>query len=204
MSDIALETSSDAAEAARPKLYRPGSYADIPMVHARLQEAIATSPYYTDVFKAYESARWTREYLAGLIDIDPHHVMMLTLKSEEDAGIMISGPELGTLWLYWAYVFPEKRRSTAGFTGLRSFVQHWDNGRFHKVVAYTKTGNDAAATLMSRHGFSLTATLEQQIFGEDYLLYERKLTKTVPGYDHGMPGGLINKLKRKLRVALLR
>lgn len=203
MSDTALETSIDAVEVARPKQCRPASYADIPMVHMRLQEAIATSPYYTDEFKAYERARLTKEHLAGLIDIDPYHVLIFTLK-EEDAGFMISGPELGTLWLYWSYVFPDKRRSSVAINGLRTFVEHWDHGRFHKVATYTKTGNDVAAALMNRHGFAHIATLEQHIFGEDYLLYERKLTKTVPGYDHGMAGGLVNKLKRKLKVALLR
>ena len=41
---------------------------------------------------------------------------------------MISGPELGTLWLYWSYVFPEKRKSAMALTAMRAFVEHWDKG----------------------------------------------------------------------------
>ncbi len=87
---------------------------------------------------------------------------------------------------------------------MKAFLTHWDNGRFHKVSTYTKTGNEAAAAVMERLGFHHTATLEQHIFGEDYLLYEHKLTKVTPDYDHGTSGGLANRLKRKARIALAR
>jgi RimJ/RimL family protein N-acetyltransferase len=127
---------------------------------------------------------------------------MIFERGGEPAGFMMSGPELGTLWLYWSYVFPEHRRSTLGISGMRAFIDHWDNGRFHKIATYTKAGNDPAAAIMTRLGFRHVATLENHIFGEDYLLYERPLTKRLPGYDHGTHGGFANRLRRKLRLAL--
>ena len=119
-------------------------------------------------------------------------------KDGETVGFMISGPELGTLWLYWSYLFPEHRKSGVAMSSMRTFLEHWDNGRFHKVATYTKPGNDVAAAIMKRFGWSHTATLEQHIFGEDYLLYEHKFQKAIPGYDHGLNLGRIAQLKRNV------
>ena len=122
----------------------------------------------------------------------------ISVKDGETVGFMLSGPELGTLWLYWTYLFPEHRKSNMAVRAVRAFIEHWDNGRFHKIATYTKDGNDVAAAIMLRLGFTFTARLEQHIFGEDYLLYERKLNKTQPGYDRGAATGRAAQLRRQV------
>jgi len=196
MSAIAEATTELTGERSKP--WRAGRYSDIDLVHGRLMEAIATSTHYGEEFKAYEKARLTKDFLAGLIALDPYHVLIIEHEAKPGA-FMLSGPELGTLWLYWSYVFPEARKSRLGFAGIGYFLRQWDNGRFHKVATYTKAGNDAAAALMLRYGFKHTTTLEKHIFGEDFLLYERFLNKVEPGYDRGVPSGPVNKLRYRLK-----
>ncbi|GHA14972.1 hypothetical protein GCM10007989_07130 [Devosia pacifica] len=185
----------------QPSGYRAATSDDLKWVHGRLMEAIDTSPHYAADFKAYEKARISQDYLGALIEADPFHVMVFE-RNGEPAAFMISGPELGTLWLYWSYVLPEHRRSRLGLSGMRDFIAHWDNGRFHKIATYTKPGNDVAEAIMKRFQYRLVARLEQHIFGEDYLLYERALTKREPGYDLGLRLGMRARLGRRVRRLL--
>ncbi len=183
--------------AAKSSPIRAAKLSDLDLVHQRLLEAIDSSPFYSPLFKSYEKARLTKGYLRNLVAMDPHHVMIVMAK-KETVGFMISGPELGTLWLYWSYVFPEKRRATLAMASLRSFIEHWDNGRFHKIATYTRPDNDIAIAMMKRFKFKHACTLEKHIFGEDYMHWERALTKSEPGYDFGIGPGLGGRLKRRI------
>lgn len=186
-----------AAVSAPPSVLRPATYDDLKIVHPRLMEVIETSPFYNEEFKAHEKGRLTPAYLEALVDSDPWHVAIMQ-KDSETVGFMISGPELGTLWLYWSYIFPEQRKSGVAMAAMRTFLEHWNNGRFHKVSTYTMPGNEVAQVIMKRFGWTHTATLEQHIFGEDYQLWEHKFQKAVPGYDHGLNLGRIAQLKRNV------
>ncbi len=176
-------------------IVRAATAADINMVHQRLMEAIDTSPFYSDKFKTFEKQRLDKDYLRALFDLDPHHLMIF-IADDEPAGFMLTSPQCGSLWLHWSYIFPEKRRASLAMSGFRAMVEHWDNGRFHKIGTYTKPGN-AVTAILKRYKFTLTCTLENHLFGEDYLLYERKLNKTVPGYDNGVSTpGLKGRIKK--------
>lgn len=186
----------------RPSPLRPAQPSDIAQVHKWLTEAIDTSPYYNDTFKQFEKSRLSVDYLHLLHEANPDHIMML-MSTDGPAGFMISSPEYGTLWLHWSYVLPEKRRGTLAISSMRAFIEHWDNNRFHKIATFTKPGNDVAEVIMKRYGFAHVHTFEKHIFGEDYLLYERPLTKTIEGYDHGVSHvGMLGRLKRRAAALL--
>lgn len=177
---------------------RPARMRDLHTVHPMLLEAISSSPFYGETFKAHEKSRLSKAYLAALLRADPRHVMLI-MKGSEIAGFMLSGPELGALWLYWSYIRPESRGSTLAMGAMRAFPAQWENGHFHKISTLTKPDNKVSRVLMERYGYSLVANLKSHIFGEDYLLYEHPLTKRIPGYDRGIATGHVGRLVQGLR-----
>ncbi len=180
-------------------ILKPALITDIDKIHALLMEAIEDSPYYNDEFKQYEKNRLTKNYLLALHNEDPAHIMKM-VDEGKTAGFMISGPELGTLWLYWSYLMPEHRKGLLAMSGMRAFIEHWDNGRFHKIATYTKDGNKAAEVIMKRAKYKHICTLENHIFGEDYHLYERPLTKVTKTYDKGLNvEGRFGRFKKRLK-----
>lgn len=181
----------------------PATQAEMKIVYTRLQEAIDTSPYYSEEFKQFERERLTPVYLSALYKSDPRHILIARDKGNI-AGFMISGPDLGVLWLYWSYIFPEKRNKSLAMKCMRAFNICWNNDRFHKVATYTRPGNRVAELLMKRYGWKHTCTLENHIFGEDYELYERPLTKTSVGYDRGVGIGIMGRLIQKARTIFQR
>lgn len=182
-------------------ILRPSRRSDLNMIHERLMGAIDESELYSQTFKNFEKNRLTKAYLAALMKRDPRHIFIVEDQGET-CGFMISGPDLGVLWLYWSYIFPEKRRNNYAMPAMRSFIENWDNGDFHKISTYTRPDNRVAQLLMKRFKYKHVCTLEKHIFGEDYMLYDRELTKTSDTYDLGVNVGFLGNLKQKVREAL--
>lgn len=173
---------------------RPAAPSELGWVQQRLHEAITQSPFYGEAFKRHERNRFSRGFLRQLSAIDPWHVV-IGRHQGADAGLVITIPELGTLWSSWIYALPEFRHSTLAFTMVRESIAHWEHGRFHKAACFTKPDNVGARKLFKRFGFREVALLECHVLGEDVLLLERELTKVTPGYDNGVNIGRLGRLR---------
>ena len=176
---------------------RAATNADIDMIHAELMDVIATSPHYNDIFKAHEMGRLTKPFLRALIAHDPWHIMIM-MSDGKPGGAMVSGPETGSLFRYWSWVFPSHRQTKLGMFGMRAFDQHWDNGRFHKAYTFVRPDNEVARMLLRRYGYAEICLLEQHIFGQDYLLIAKPYTKVSQDYDSGVNIGRLGLLKKRL------
>jgi len=176
---------------------RAATFADVGMIHRELMDLIDSMPFYGDAFKAHEKARLDKTFLRTLITIDPWHVMILEMDGVP-GGFLISGPECGTVFQFWSCIFPAFRRSSLGMYGMRAFVEHFDNHRFHKASTFVRPENKVALALLKRYGYEQVALLENHIFGEDYCVMERKFTKAVEGYDRGLAVPFAARMKLRL------
>ena len=64
--DTARPAASAAPSPGKPEVLVPARFDEIEAIHAMVMEAINTSPYYGEHFKAYESARLTPAFLDAL------------------------------------------------------------------------------------------------------------------------------------------
>lgn len=180
---------------------RAATEADIGLVHRELMALIDEMPYYNDRFKTHEKARLDKGFLRTLLAIDPWHILLLESDGEV-GGFLISGPDCGTIFQFWSAIFPRFRKSPLGRFGMEAFIEHWDNSRFHKASTWVRPENRPALVLLKRYGYEQVALLEQHIFGEDYLIMERKFTKATEGYDNGLTLPLAQKLAIKAKGLL--
>lgn len=176
---------------------RPARQDEIEWVRDTVHRAIDESEFYNETFKQYERERMNIHFLTALWDYNPQHLFVL-LKDGEKAGIMISGPDSGVIFLYWSYIMPEFRASSLAIKCQAAFVENFRKGDAHKLVTLTRTINDKAIVLLSRYGWIEVAQLNAHIFGEDYKMFELPLEKTVPGYRPFHVPGRLERLKRKL------
>ena len=176
---------------------RGAKSSELPYIQKRLAEVIDTTADYTPEFREMEKARLNLNYLQNLHAINPDHIM-LCMNHDEIVGGMITGPEFGTLWVYWSFLFPEARGTSAAMTYARALVSHWDNGQYHKMATYALESNRVSIALMKRAGYEHIVTLRNHIFGQDFMLWEHQLTKVIPGYDNGMNIGLRARITRRI------
>ncbi|MGV8834329.1 MAG: hypothetical protein ACOH2N_20370 [Devosia sp.] len=177
---------------------RAATPADLDLIHKELLDVIANSPYYSDRFKAHESGRLDMNFMHNIMAIDPWHIMIMCADGVP-GGAMISGPETGSIFRYWSWVFPSHRQTKLGMFGMRAFDHHWDNGRFHKAYTFVRPENEVARMLLRRYGYKETCLLEEHIFGQDYLLIEKRYTKVTDDYDSGLNMGRLARLKKRLK-----
>lgn len=176
---------------------RAATHADLDLVHRELSDVIMTSPHYNDRFKQHEASRLNKGFLKGLMAIDPWHIMLMCADGVP-GGAMVSGPECGSIFRYWSWVFPSHRQTKLGLFGMRQFDEHWDNTRFHKAYTFVRPENEVARALLKRYGYQETCLLEKHIFGQDYMLIEKFYTRPDVPYDSGYVGRM-GRLKQRLK-----
>lgn len=190
------------ATTATHEFYQRGATrADLDWVHTMLTHAIDTSPYYSDIFKAWEKRRMTRAFIQDLFELDPFYIIVLEVDGER-AGFQVSGPDCGALFLYWSYVLEPYRRTGLAVFGMRQYIDRFNDGNWHKLTTLTRANNRPAITIMRRFGWVEVARLDSHIFGEDYLQYEYPLTKTQPGYKLLRRTGRRGRIARQVRRLL--
>lgn len=177
---------------------RPATRSDIAQLRAHIVDAVDASPFYNLEFKTFEKGRLSEGFLRALIAADPWYVTLI-LDRGEIVGFIIQIPDQGVLWAAWIYVSPRMRQSAIAISAIRAMVRHWNNGCFHKISSLVSPANERYVAVLKRLGFSETALLRRHLFGEDYLLLEMPLTKSLSHYAAPISFSRLASLKARWR-----
>jgi ribosomal protein S18 acetylase RimI-like enzyme len=195
--------SEDNSSEAQKETLGPATTNDIDWIWRHVHQAIDELPFYNDDFKAFEKARMNKNFLHALINYNPHHIIVARVNGER-AGFTMSGPDNGTLFLYWSYVLPEFRKSRVLMKGKKLLIDTFENSEFHKIATFTRPENRVAIIMLKRFGWTEAAHLKSHIFGQDYFVFEKPLNKVTEGYRPFIVKGRMGRLKDRLKSFLKR
>lgn len=170
------------------------------MLSAAADETVGEAPE----FARQEKGRFGLSMLRALIAANPAYVIMVMTPAGETAGFIVSSPDNGNLLLNWCYLLPRFRKGFLAQRALKAYAALWNYGRFHKIVAYTKSDNTVTHLIMKRLGWREVCRLEKHFFGLDFIMQEHPLTKALPGYETGISANFRQRTALRLRAAFAR
>lgn len=186
------------------RVLQPVTLEDVGVLHAMVMAAIDEALGDVPAFRAREQARFDKGYLRALVAADPGYALFAVRPDGTRAGFILSQPDQGAIVLTWCYVLPAHRKGAFALRCMMDYVRRWNNGRFHKVVTYTRPENKVIRSLMKYGGFREVAVLQQHMYGQDVVLSEHMLTKAVDGYAPPVGVGLMGRVRLKARALLSR
>ena len=166
------------------------SFGDVAFIHRCVVAAVHETLGHVPEYCLQEVARFPKPIIRALIDADPDYVVLVMSPEGHAAGFILSSPEQGNVILNWSYLLPEYRKGLLALVAMKAYVKLWQNKRFHKIIAFTKTDNRAPQLIMQRSGYQLPILLRQHLFGVDFLMYEYFLNKTEAGFHRSVAVGL--------------
>ena len=163
---------------------------DLGLVHRMLNDAVDEAVGDSPEFAAFEKARFSPAMLAALSAANPGYVFVVHTRDQQDAGFIVSAPEQGNVVLYWSYLKPAFRKGALAARAMAEYVRFWDHKTFHKIIFFARTDKLASMAIGRYTGYQQVADLKNQFFGQDFLMFEHPLEKTMPGFAPGVSVGL--------------
>lgn len=153
---------------------RFGGAAEAHAFIAALKELITPLTLYNDWSKSHEDKIYTPDYVAKLLEDDPHSILIAWAGSTI-AGLIVTRPDNGPLWLDWFGVLPAYRgHGIADQLFERAIVEARQRGIL-KIWCDTRDTNTYAISIMEKHGFTRAGHLKRHWFGLDFLIWEKFL-----------------------------
>jgi len=139
-----------------------------------IETLIAAIPYYNDLAKSNETARYNAAALLAKMKEDPYAIIVAE-ESDCMAGFCLSRFDDYTIWLEWFGV-------TENFRGMgltRQLLQKLEDTVItrdcHKIWCDCRTSNTAAIHLLTGAGYTQMVTVKNHWYKQDFILWEKAI-----------------------------
>jgi ribosomal protein S18 acetylase RimI-like enzyme len=136
------------------------------------KEVVIALPYYNDLAKQSEIAKYSAALLKDTILVDPNLILVAKVGTHM-AGFCISKPDDGLVWLSWIGVHPQFRRKRIGYCLLDKLEKIVKNSVSHKIWCDCRTENKASKQLLASRGYAQICTVTNHWYGQDFILWEK-------------------------------
>ena len=154
---------------------RQATALDTEVLAEAIKKLISAIPYYNDLAKQHETARYSSTTLLLKIKEDPWSVIILC-NDNEIAGFCISRFDDYTIWLEWFGVTDNYRGQGITKQLLQALEATVATRACHKIWCDCRTSNQAAIHVLSNAGYSQIATLKNHWYGQDFILWEKTVS----------------------------
>jgi len=135
-------------------------------------EIVEKLPYYNELAKSSEIAKYSVEALRASSSNDPDSVLVAKV-GDQVIGFCFSNSDDGLVWLAWFGVHSSFERQGVGSVLLEKLEETVRNGRSHKIWCDCRTENEASKSTLSKHGYLQICTVRNHWYGQDFILWEK-------------------------------
>jgi ribosomal protein S18 acetylase RimI-like enzyme len=135
-------------------------------------QVVKRLPYYNDVAKTSELAKYSADKLRKSMKKDSDSVLVARI-ADEIVGFCFSHNDDGVVWLSWFGVHPEYRCAGVGSALLKKLEETVRAGRSHKIWCDCRTENQASKEALGKQGYLPLCTVKNHWYGQDFILWEK-------------------------------
>ncbi|MFL6388732.1 MAG: GNAT family N-acetyltransferase [Terriglobales bacterium] len=144
-------------------------------LNALFTQVVTALPYYNELAKTTELAKYSPQALRDATSMDPDSVLVARIESDL-VGFCLSRNDDGLIWLSWFGVHADHRRKGIGAALVEKLEATVRKGRSHKIWCDCRTENEASKILLSKHGYQQLCVARNHWYGQDFILWEKLIS----------------------------
>ena len=153
---------------------RQATEADCAMLSKVIETVIQGIPYYNDLAKESEIAKFREERLITKVAADKYAVILATI-NDKIVGFCLNRFDDNLIWLEWYGILEAHRGKGISNLLLKELSKTISIRQCHKIWCDCRTSNEASIHILTNHGFRQLLTIANHWYKQDFILWEKEV-----------------------------